>query len=758
MFRSLQTRLLVLLVVFSVIPALVLGGGLGIYSANIARRRVEDTLSAVATLKQTQVENWAKDLQISLNNEIVRDADTQRLPVLLTESPDSQLFNTLYTEQLRLFNSTLNTRGIFAEIFLMDLKGRVLISTNLAQKDQILTSRDVFRNGLQAPYLASPTYDLVLNQVTVLLSQPVKSQNGETIGVLAARAGLQPLNEIMLERTGIGQTGETYLVSKNLELVTQPRNPELVPGEDYARTLGAENAVFGQQPGSATYPNYSGIAVIGIYRWVPSLQVALLAEQAQSEAYAAANLITNITIAGLLIILMVAIIAAFLAAGSVTRPVMQLTLSAQQIAKASTTGQALSADMITVRGEDEIGTLAEAFQSMTVQLQQLIQSLEERVEQRTRQLQTRSEQLQTAAEVSRSAATLLDSHQLIQQVVELIQQGFDLYYVGLFLVDAAREWAVLQAGTGRAGQTMLERKHRLPVGEGSMIGWSIANARPRVALEASLDEVRRVNPDLPETRSEAAIPLRSRGQVIGALSVQSRLPGAFDQETIAVFQTMADQIAVAVDNARLFAESQRALDTVQQAYGRLSHQAWLEKLSAQPLIYRRDAAGLARLSLSEAADFTQHTSPANPLARGGDTGLTQNPSSEMFSLSLAVRARGQAIGAITLLKRGQPWLEDEKALLETIIDQMGASLDSARLFEETQLQAQRERLVAEVTANMRATLDIDNVLQTAAHEMLNALNLAEVEVRLSPAAPGVKGPPTGLRSTPGINNLPGAED
>jgi PAS domain S-box-containing protein len=178
-------------------------------------------------------------------------------------------------------------------------------------------------------------------------------------------------------------------------------------------------------------------------------------------------------------------------------------------------------------------------------------------------LERRAVQLQTAAEVSRAASSILDPDELTQQAVSLIRERFDLYYVGLFLVDQTGEWtgepgrwAVLRAGTGEAGQRMLERGHRLEVGGESMIGWCIANKQARIALDVGEEAVRFENPFLPETRSELALPLVSRGKAIGALTIQSSQEAAFSDEDIAVLQTMASQVANAIENTRLFVQAQ----------------------------------------------------------------------------------------------------------------------------------------------------------------------------------------------------------
>ena len=172
-------------------------------------------------------------------------------------------------------------------------------------------------------------------------------------------------------------------------------------------------------------------------------------------------------------------------------------------------------------------------------------------------LTKRAMQLGAMAQVSAAASTILDINQLLPEVVNLIRNEFDFYYVGLFLVDETGEWAVLQAGTGEAGRIQLENNHRLAVGGQSMIGWSIQNRRARIALDVGQEAVHFQNPLLPDTHSEMALPLISRGEVIGALTVQSVERGAFSDDDLTLLQAMADQIANAIANAHLFEQAQR---------------------------------------------------------------------------------------------------------------------------------------------------------------------------------------------------------
>jgi GAF domain-containing protein/HAMP domain-containing protein len=405
---------------------------------------------------------------------------------------------------------------------------------------------------------------------------------------------------------------------------------------------------------------------------------------------------------------------AYLLNRSIVHPVRQLEETVRRIAAGDLERVA------TVEREDEIGAVAQAFNQMTARLRDLIGSLEQRVTERTRDLEQRSAYLEASAQVGHAAASILETGQLMRQVVDLIRERFDLYYVGLFLVEG--EWAVLRAGTGEAGRAMLARGHRLRVGEG-MIGWSIANAQARVALEAGEDAVRRVAAELPETHSEAALPLRSRGRVIGALTVQHVQPGAFDQDTIVVLQTMADQVAVALDNARLFAASQEALQAERRAYGELSREAWTDLLHAQPnLGFFRDKHGV-----SPTGDLWRPQMEAT--LRTGEPTLGEG---DATTLATSIKVRGQVIGVIDAHKPdgAGEWTPAEIALLETLTDRLGEALESARLFQDTQRRAAREQLTGEVTARMRETLDVETVLKTAVQEVRQALQLPEVVVRL----------------------------
>jgi GAF domain-containing protein len=351
--------------------------------------------------------------------------------------------------------------------------------------------------------------------------------------------------------------------------------------------------------------------------------------------------------------------------------------------------------------------------------------LEARVAERTATLAERSMQLEAAAQVAREAAEIQDVEQLLERTVRLVSDRFGFYHTGIFLLDEAGEYAVLQATSSPGGQRMLAREHRLRLGEMSIVGYVASRGEPRIASDVGEDAVYFDNPDMPETRSEMALPLRVRGTVIGVLDVQSVESEAFTQENVGVLQTLADQLAVAVENARLLSESQVALQAARRAYGEVSRESWEELSRARTDLQARYDPNAV---LSSDGGWREEMKVA---VREGKS--ISDADERPDTVAVPIKVRNQVIGVLDAHKPkdGAPWTVDEIGLLETLTEQLGVALESARLHEDTQRRAVRERLTAEVTTRIRESLDIDTMLRTAIREMGERLNIAEVEVWMS---------------------------
>ena len=230
---------------------------------------------------------------------------------------------------------------------------------------------------------------------------------------------------------------------------------------------------------------------------------------------------------------------------------------------------------------DEFGELADAFNMMTAEVhrarrqqEEYARTLEQQVADRTREVERRANQVVTGAEIGRAITSLLNIDELIVRIVDLIRARYGFYYVALFLIEADRRWAVLQYGTGEPGRVLKARDHQLPVGGQSIVGWVGAQHVARVARDVLADPMHLPNPLLPETRAELALPLQLGERFLGVLDLQSAQRNAFDESEVTALQALADQVAIALENARLYSElhtNYERLQTLEQLRDDLTH-------------------------------------------------------------------------------------------------------------------------------------------------------------------------------------------
>lgn len=347
----------------------------------------------------------------------------------------------------------------------------------------------------------------------------------------------------------------------------------------------------------------------------------------------------------------------------------------------------------------------------------------EELEQRNVLLSRRSEALRTAAGVALDLALTLEEDALLDRAAVLTSERFGFFHVGIFLLDPDGGWAELRAASSEGGKRMLARRHRLRVGEEGIVGFVTAHGEPRVSSSVDADPVYYENPDLPETRSEMAVPMRHQGRAIGAIDIQEMSPDAFRSEDTVAMQALADLVTAALGNARLFARLQESVAAERRSYAELSAQAWLDRARAMEGIgYRYEQGRVSRL--------------AGP---GTDREVSgRNVASARAAQTWPLSIRGRFAGLVEAHKGADQgnWTDAERELMETVIEQLGAALESARLYEDTQSRATRDRMVADVTARVRETLDLDTVLETAADEVYAALDLEEVVIHLVPLSQG----------------------
>jgi len=500
---------------------------------------------------------------------------------------------------------------------------------------------------------------------------------------------------------------------------------------------------------------------------VEQLTVERLAA-ARAEAEATRQMLRNVAIAWGAVLLLVILGVNFALLRSMADPLERLAEASARLAAGRLETR------VAIDRADEFGRLAQAFNDMADHLQTLYNELEERVQERTRALQEanyalqrRAIQLEASAEVSRSIISIFNVDELLRRAVNLIRDRFGFYHAGIFLMDETGEWAVLREATGEAGAQMKARGHRLQVGETSMVGWTALHRRPRIALDVGEDAVHFANPLLPYTRSEMTLPLMVGGRLLGVLDVQSTEEAAFDEDDIRTLQSMADQLAIAIENARRLSETAALLEATSPIYRfsrRLSTAATVndvadviidavseteadgcvvvefESSDGMPEMlsylgtWRRDQEPMFQPGMRMAVTETPLTIPM--LGRIWVTEDAQRDSQmsekarELFRATgvgalvhVPLRVGDRSVGQVVILRSTPgPFSPASLRLYEVIGDQAAVALERARLLESMRQRAEQEEALRSIADQITATFDLRTALQTTLQQLGQVLD------------------------------------
>jgi GAF domain-containing protein len=362
-------------------------------------------------------------------------------------------------------------------------------------------------------------------------------------------------------------------------------------------------------------------------------------------------------------------------------------------------------------------------------LQELNQNLEERVSIRTAELEIanqrnerRARRFEAIAQVARAATSTPDEDTLLSRLAHVISEQFGFYHVGIFLLDDQRENAVLRASNSQGGRRMLARRHSLKVGQTGIVGHVASSGTPRIALDIEEDAAFKDNPDLPETRSELALPLRDAGQIIGVLDVQSIEPNAFLPEDPEILYTLADQVAIAIQNARSHEATHRLLEEAQRTSESYIKEAW-RLIQAQE---KRVGYIISENTLKPLEKFVDHPHINKVISQGES--LVEN--GEIGTLTVPIHLRGEIVGVLDIrVPTRHEWDPDEVDIARAVAERLSLALESATLLRTTQRRAEIERLTADISGKIGASVNMRNVLQTAVEELGRVLPGSEVVIQ-----------------------------
>jgi len=700
---SLQVRLTALVIAIT-LPLII---SLSAYLGSRAQKQIEhDALVRLETANHTLTDStsgWLEYNHKALTNYINSDSAVSMDPN--RQKPDLEHMGGTYTDMYLI--STTDLAGI-----------------NVARSDGAENKDYSDRAWYQGARDGAPvTYQTLIGrtsgQPALVVSMPILDSDASIKGVGMFASDLDEVSHLV-ERAPVGEGEVAFVVDSQNQVIAHPDQTitaELTDFSDYPPVAELRAG----KTGLIHFSDQSG------QKWIAYVERlengwGIITQQTEAALLAPVRTFQIFSIVSTVLGMFVIMVLTWFIIRQGTLPIRSLTETATAIIEGDLTRTAR------VDAEDEFGLLASTFNTMTGQLRSFIVDLESRIAERTNDLEVRAVQLQVAAEVAREAAAIRDQEQLLSTTVNLISERFGFYHSGIFLLSEGSDmasqsgksqtsgYALLRAASSEGGQNMLARQHKLEIGQRGIVGYAAASGQPRIALDVGQDAVFFDNPDLPDTRSEMALPLKIQERVIGVLDVQSTEPSAFSDEDIAILQVLADQIALSIQNTRLMDESQRAVQELETLYGAQVHQGWQKHLEDQKVAYVWDLAGV----------------------RESSDGLSQGDvDSDSSTIQAPIVLRGQRLGNL-VLRRGADqgsWSSAEKEIINQTISQVALALENARLYEDTRRRAERERMTGEIISKVRSSNDPQVILQTAVSELRRALQASRAQVMIHTTQP-----------------------
>lgn len=762
---SIRTKLTITFIFITLIPI----ATLGVQATVITRQNLLDSTYTNLT---ENAQTTARYLDRILRNEIAKvgtEAQSLILIEYLNLVPTSRI-NSIEEQRaataLRSFQQ--ENPEFLLSYAILDTNGNVVLDTSPENIGSSEASADYFQDALSSSgaVLTPVRISQASRQATFHISAAIRNGTGTIIGVLRTRYDATFIQTSILESSEtpveeeyavlvdnetlvrLAHTGNTELLYKTYQsyppeqVVALQQNERLLPGIEF---LAVQPEVVSGIRNLASTPVFTAPAdlagsPIAYTSGFPVSNANWTVLVSRTERSALSSLDTQTRAFVILALALVALsgLLGALVSQIISRPLVELSNAASSI----TAGNLFS--RVTVTTQDEIGLLGNTFNTMADQLRETLTSLENRVQERTQDLtnaslraEIRARELETISQLTRAITVEQNIDTLLPLTARLVSERFGFYHTGIFLLDENRQYAVLQAANSEGGQRMLARGHKLEVGPSGIVGYVAQNGTPRIALDVGEDAIFFNNPDLPETRSEMALPLLFRGQVIGVLDVQSTEANAFNEDSINTLAILADQVTIAIENARLFSSTERALQEVQTLYTQYLRQEW------QSVSQRKQARGY----LQSLAGGREIHDPVvdRPLEQVLNSGkiLVNNTGTrdeEMPTIAIPISLRGQVIGVLRARanNKNRTWNADEIRIAQAVSDRVALALENARLFEESQRRASKERIIGEISAKINAAANVDVILQTAVEELGRTLQGSRVAIQLDVNTNGSK--------------------
>lgn len=749
---SLQTRLVLFTLFISLAPLIALSvrdilqtqQALTNSAEKSLRSSAEQTANSLDTFIQTTLDSVSIESQIS--------DFTEYLSLPAEQRPGS--IEKIRAEDLLTKLSTKDSVNIISYA-LVDVEGNILLDSAKRNSPKNEADEAYFPQVRfsSKPILTEVIYD-ENNTTTITFANRVLAADGSFVGILRVKYDSNVLQSIVVSNSEITANALVLLLDQMYIRLADSQNPGLIqtsiaplspvdyllaveikrfldiPSEEQTtHFIEFENALdnAAAQPFFRVdiTPNIPGddtvsVATMNTRPWVIAYSqptsIFLGDVQAQTQTNAILVIFASIIVA----------IIATVVARALTNPILALTTVANSISQGDLGARA------NINSSDEIGLLSSAFNSMADQLQSILVGLEQRIYERTEELEKNKLELETIADVAREIAVIRDMDTLLNVAANLIRERLNYYHAGIFLVDERGEYAILRGASSIAADQMLSRNYKLKVGKTGLVGNVTNTGQAYIALDVGHDAVHFENPFLPDTRSEIALPLRSRSITIGALDIQANVPNAFNEQDIQTLQILADQLAAAIENAQLVQQVEGTLNELTKANKVQVKQIWQSTIDERSITnYEYDGLQIKATPPNLPAELLGKLESGRPIII--QKLESHGPGNNKNTLLVPLMVLNQVIGVIGLEQEdpSHNWSEEEIAVAQAAANRAALTLENARLLEESQRRASKERTILESTARIGSALNIENILQATAEELERVLGDSEVVLQFN---------------------------
>lgn len=560
---SLTGTLVRTLLIFTFIPLVLMAGAAYFRTRALLRdqaiSQTENLLSNQLKIVNKEVVDKQEQIESRLTSS---DEFSTIIELALHANPQSREFREIRENFIGEIQKTYtqDNRPLFDHFFLVDKDGVIKVSSNADWESTVLSSyafEDLKGSQSYVLYGLSPIYK---NELILVTAVTYQTQRGSTLGTVVGITEKQNLQQLIQPLNGLAPFASTYFIISDNQFITS--DPSTGDFKEVAVST-VQNELISSLSKLIEDRNDKSIALdvisptgeasLAQLQWLPSIQSGIVLEINNRNIYGEIASLAPFTIILVLVTLAGIGLALTFGIRRVIRPLQSLSGITRKFAEGDWNQRA------EVLSNDEVGLLASSFNYMANEIGEVYRSLEQKVEERTRQIQT-------ASEVAQNITTISNLDDMLQKTAELIVQQFGYQQASIYMLDRSGKFIDFKTGSGAATKGLKEKNYQIEVNSPSIIGWVVSNNLPRIASDVSEDPLHLKNELIPDTRSEASVPISLGDLVLGVLDVQSNQPGAFSKDTIIMLQTLASQIATATQTASLIETSQIDFEELERLY------------------------------------------------------------------------------------------------------------------------------------------------------------------------------------------------